>query len=169
MKGRIHVYTGDGKGKTSAALGVLIRAKGWGMRCFLIQFMKGMETGEVKVLEALGIPVKRFGFPYFPDIKNLKEEEKEVLLAGWEEAKRRMREKIDVLVLDEFSYLFLSGTVNQEEAVEEIKKRWEGMELVLTGREMPPEIVEIADLVTEMRCVRHYFEKGEPPRKGVEF
>lgn len=169
MRGRIHVYTGEGKGKTSCAIGMLIRAKGWNMRCFLIQFLKGRETGEINVLQSLGIPFKRYGFPYFPDLNNLKDEEKNVLLAGWDEARKRMKEKIDLLVLDEFSYILLSGIVKEEEAVREIKERWEGMELILTGNKMPQNIIEIADLVTYMRCIKHYFDKGIPPRKGVEF
>lgn len=171
MKGYIQVYTGDGKGKTTAAVGLAIRAAGAGLRVFIAQFVKGMHYGELDALERLRdrVTIRQFGRDCF--IRNEPTAE-DVRLAreGWAEVQRVMRqEPPDLLILDEIGIALHYRLVSLEEVRELIRQRPAGMELVLTGRKVPQELCELADLVTEMREIKHYYREGVPARKGIEF
>jgi cob(I)alamin adenosyltransferase len=171
-RGLTQVYTGDGKGKTSAAFGLALRAVGRGLKVYVIQFIKGgFDYGELYVVERLpNFKMKAFGRGKFvtdvppteDDIKLAKEAfelAKEVVSGG----------EYDVVVLDEINVALHLKLIGIEEVVDLIRRKPTYVELVLTGRYVPPEIVELADLVTEMREVKHPYTKGVPPRKGIEY
>lgn len=170
MKGFIQIYTGDGKGKTTAALGLAMRAVGHGLKIAFIQFMKKWEYGELKSARKLGIEIRQFGIRKFvkkgrPPKKAFEEAEegmkfaKSVVMSG----------KYDIVVLDEINTAVDFGLVQKSEALKLIEERPEHVELVLTGRGAPDEFIKIADLVTEMREVKHPFRKGVMARRGIEY
>ena len=166
-KGLIQIYTGDGKGKTTAAIGLLIRAFGCGLNTGLIQFLKGVDSSELKVLKSLGIPFWQFGRGEF-----IKEEpsakDRELAKKGLEFVESVWVE-CDLLVLDEISYLITCQLVAEEDVLSLLKKKPKHLELVLTGRDMPEEIMKEADLITEMKKIRHPYDKGILARKGIEY
>jgi len=174
-KGCIQVYTGDGKGKTTAAIGQGVRAAGNELRVYMVQFLKGSETGELKSIEKLDPYFKIFRFEKKRGFFwTLSDEEKAELKKEIEEAfkfcKKVLENKeCDVLILDEIMGVLHNKLLSVEEVVEFLKSKPEDMEIILTGRNVPKEIMEIADLVTEMKEIKHYFEKGVPARKGIEF
>jgi len=171
-RGLVQVYSGDGKGKTSAAFGLALRAVGRGLKVYVVQFIKGgFDYGELYVVERLpNFKLKAFGRGKFvtdvppteEDIKLAKEAfelAKEVVIGG----------KYDVVVLDEINVALHLKLVGVDEVVDLVRRKPKHVELVLTGRSAPPEIIELADLVTEMREVKHPYIKGVPPRKGIEY
>jgi cob(I)alamin adenosyltransferase len=170
-EGKVQIYTGDGKGKTTAALGLALRACGSGLRVYIAQFVKGMHYGELDSLERFGdqITIRQYGRDCFirnkptpEDIRRARE--------GWAEVQRVMEhEAIDLLVLDEIGIALYYGLVALEEVRELIHGRPKGMELVLTGRKIPEELFALADLVTEMREIKHYYREGVQARRGIEF
>lgn len=173
-KGLLMVNTGDGKGKTTAALGVLVRAAGRGMRCVLIQFMKSKNDryGEHESLEKLGVEVHTMGDGFTWDTndpaQDIATSEK-----IWELCLTKMRSaEYDLLVFDELVYVldykFLDvGTVLKE--IAEIRKLQPHLHIVMTGRNAPARLVEAADLVTEMREIKHPFHAGIYAQQGIEF
>ena len=171
-RGLLILYVGGGKGKTSAALGTLLRAWGHGLRVGVIQFIKGAEwrSGEALAAERLGIPwrIVGEGFVYDPARD---ESARRSALAGWALAQEWIASgAYDLLVLDEFTYLFSFGWLSEAEAVAWIRAhRPPALHLVITGHEVPPVLLEAADLVTEMRAVKHPYEAGIPAQKGIEF
>lgn len=172
-KGLIHIYTGEGKGKTTAAVGLAIRAKSRGLRVLFAQFMKGgTNTGEVKVLKDIGVTTKKFSkirSPYFyPDIdrKQLKKDVNEAIVY----IKKIMKDgKFDMIILDEFNCLLAEGLLTEDEALDLITHKPEGLELVLTGRGATKRLLEAADYVTEMKMIKHPFSKGIKARIGIEY
>lgn len=169
----IHLYTGDGKGKTTAATGLCVRAAGSGMRVIFSQFMKGNDTGELHVLGAVAnVRILRsdrqFGF-----YKTLNDQEKAelrrihngLLDEIWEAVQRR---ECDMVILDEITYPVNWGLLDVSK-VERLLRAPDAPELVLTGRNPADFLVECADYITEMRAVRHPFEKGIAARKGIEY
>ncbi len=172
-KGYVQVYTGDGKGKTTAALGLAFRAVGHGMKVFIIQFMKGsIFYGELKTAEMLSpyVTIVQKGREEFVDRNNPHPDDVRLAQEGIELAREVMeRNEHDILVLDEINVALDFGLVKLEQVLELLEKKPEDMELVLTGRYAHPEIVKRADLVTEMVEVRHYYaEKGVDARDGIE-
>ncbi len=172
-KGYIQVYTGDGKGKTTAALGLAFRAVGHGMRVFIIQFMKGsIFYGELKTAEMLSpyVTIVQMGREEFVDRNNPDPEDIRLAQEGLELAKEIMRKnQHDILILDELNVALDFGLVSLEQVLELLDNKPEDMELVLTGRYAHPEVVKRADLVTEMIEIRHYYaEKGVDARDGIE-
>lgn len=172
-KGLIQVYTGNGKGKTTSALGLAVRALGHGANVTVIQFMKGWKDyGELITASKLeGLKIIQTGRPDY--VYKGKEQPKD-----YEEAKRGIEtalqilmvpEKCDMLILDEINVALEYGLVSLESVMELIKKKPFEMELVLTGRGAHSELIELADLVTEMREVKHPYKEGVSARKGVEF
>jgi len=169
-EGLIQVYTGNGKGKTTAALGLALRASGGGFRVCFIQFMKGtLDCGEHKF-------VKRF--PAFEIIQPAKTSYWDQPAADRLEDAARALElsrqavssgKYDMVILDEMMTAYHSGLLALDDVVGLIKVKPAQLELVLTGRGAPPEVIELADLVTEMREIKHPFARGIPARRGVEF
>ncbi len=167
----IHIYTGDGKGKTTAATGLTVRALGAGMRVFFAQFIKDGSSSEIAFLKEkapgqftyLSGGRGRFilGTPPQEDIRlagETLEALRNALLSGLYE----------LVVADEIFGAWKAGLFPLESLIELMKTPCGETELVLTGRNAPPEAVELADLVTEMQCVRHYYSTGRPPKQGIE-
>lgn len=171
MNGMIHVYTGDGKGKTTAALGLGMRAAGHGKKVLMVQFMKGRTNyGELESAKRVpGFCIVQFGRPDFVDRKNPDprdiEGAGEALSYALEAAKLR---SCDLLILDELNVALDFGLVSLGEVKDFLAEKPEEMEIVITGRNAHPDIIELADLVTEMREVRHYYRKGVQARQGIE-
>jgi cob(I)alamin adenosyltransferase len=171
-KGMVQVYTGNGKGKTSAAFGLALRAIGRGLKVYIIQFIKGgFDYGELYMADKLpNLKLKAFGRGKFVTEKPPSEED--VKLA--EEALALAEETVkggeyDIVILDEINVALNLKLIKTERVVELIKKKPKHVELVLTGRYAPNEIIEAADLVTEMREIKHPYNKGFQARKGIEY
>lgn len=169
MVGFIQVYTGDGKGKTSAAVGLTIRAVGAGLKVAFFQFLKGGFSSEVKVLKALSsVWYQNYGFSEIP--VKVTSELKEILKKGWEDFKRLLfSREYNIIVLDELTYVLNWKVIDTEEWIRVLKQKPKEVELIITGRDAPKELIEIADLVTEMKNIKHYYEKGVQARKGIEW
>jgi cob(I)alamin adenosyltransferase len=168
-KGYIQVYTGNGKGKTTASLGIALRTICAGNKVFMGQFMKGQSYSELKASELLpAFVMEQFGDPEF--LKG------EPTPKDYENAKKgldRIREVIksgeyDMVILDEINTTLFFKLLNVEDVLEVLKLKPEKMELILTGRYAPEEIIDAADLVTEMKEIKHYFTKGVMARTGIE-
>ncbi len=169
-KGYLQVYTGSGKGKTTAALGLALRAAGAGLRVFIAQFVKGMHYSELDALKRFEdlITVKQYGRDCFIK-KEPTAADVAAARAGLEEVKKTLAAGgCDVLVLDEANIATFYELFSVEELLEVIDSRPEGVEVVVTGRRADPKLLERADLVTEMREVKHYYEKGVKAREGIE-
>jgi len=166
----IHVYTGDGKGKTTAVLGLTLRAAGAGWRVLFAQFLKHGEFSEIKALKKLGeqVTIRQYGSGRF--IKGRpSEKEIEMALASLSEIMQVMEEgKYDLIVLDEINVAVHFGLIPLKSVMSLLERRPQDVELILTGRWAPKEIMERADLVTEVRMIKHYFSKGVPAREGIE-
>jgi len=173
-KGYVQIYTGDGKGKTTAALGLGLRAVGRGLKVLMVQFLKGNPSGELTAIEGLGanFEVRRLGrskkFTW-----QLTEAEGEALgreiqegFAGlWDLA---LDSGCDLLILDEAMAAISAGFISVSQMGDFIDRRPDHIELVLTGRNAPKELIDKADLVTEMKPVKHYFQQGVGARLGIE-
>jgi len=171
-KGTIQVYTGDGKGKTTAALGQALRACGHGFRVFMVQFMKGSENyGEVMIFGKVpGFKLVQSGLPTFVEKGNPSEEDLRLAREGMELARKAVEDGTwDIVILDEINVAVDYGLVDVDEVLDLTKKRPPRMELILTGRYAPKEFIEIADLVTEMKEVKHHYAGGEEMREGIEY
>lgn len=174
-KGLIQVYTGNGKGKTTAAVGLGIRALGNGLKVIMIQFLKSGNTGELNIINTLGDNFKVYRFEKEKDFTwNLTEEEKKELEReineGFDFAKEVIKErKCDLLILDEIMAAINLGYIKEADVIRLIESKDEHMEIVLTGRNVPKGIAEKSNLITEMRDVKHYFNDGIGARKGIEY
>lgn len=171
-QGLIQVYTGDGKGKTTAALGLALRAAGQGLKVHIIQFMKGWpKYGElVSVQQLPNVTLRQFGRPDFVDQDNPHPED--IRLAG--EALEHAREIVsggshDLVVLDEVNMAVAFGLIGLEDLLSLLEAKPEHVELVLTGRSARPDVVKRADLVTEMLAIKHPFSTGLEGREGIEY
>jgi cob(I)alamin adenosyltransferase len=166
----IHVYTGNGKGKTTAALGLALRAIGAGWKVLFAQFLKQGEYNEIKALKKFGgrVTIRQYGSGRF--IKGRpSEKEIETARAGLSEIMHVMEEgKYDLIVLDEINVAVHFGLIPLKSVISLLERRPQDVELVFTGRWAPKEIAEQADLVTEARMIKHYFSKGIRARKGIE-
>jgi len=171
-KGYVQVYTGNGKGKTTASLGLALRAAGHGLKTVIVQFMKGwIDYGELAGVRMLApcVEIHQAGRDTFVNRKNPDPEDVRLAREGFELAKEIvLGRKADLVVLDEINCAMDFGLIPVSEVLELLRKRPEGMELILTGRGAPREIVEAADLVTEMREVKHYYNSGVDARTGIE-
>jgi cob(I)alamin adenosyltransferase len=174
-KGLIQVYTGDGKGKTTAALGQALRAVGGGYKVFMVQFLKGGPTGELAAAKRLepDFMIFRFekerGFFWTLD-EGEKEELKSEVKRAFEFAAAAVREeKCDILILDEIMGILHNGLLTEEEICNLLEQKPDKMEIILTGRDVPARIREMAHLVTEMKLVKHPFDQGIGPREGIEW
>ena len=171
-KGLIQVYTGDGKGKTTCALGLALRAVGQGFKVYIVQFMKGRQTGESCAVARLApeATLHYFGRPGLVNLRAPDPEDLALVREGWTLARRVLAEgEHDLVILDEINLALTFGLIPLEEALEALRRRPPWVEVVLTGRQAPPELVELADLVTEMRPVKHYYEVGVKARRGIEW
>jgi len=170
MKGYVQVYTGDGKGKTTAALGLALRAAGAGLKVLIAQFVKGMKYGEHVSLAKLSdaIAVRQYGRGCF--IKTDPEEaDVKAAQEGLKEVKRLMSSgRYQVIILDEANIATYLGLFSVEDLLDVIRAKPEEVELVITGRRAASEVIAEADLVTDMKEVKHYFQKGILARDGIE-
>ena len=170
MKGYIQIYTGNGKGKTTAALGLSIRASGHKKRTYIGQFMKGQKYGELYALKDNPyIDIEQFGIgkcirkeevteQYIEKSKNALDKCKEIILNG----------SYDIVILDEINVAIWFGLINEKDVLDIIEKKPEKLELVLTGRYAPQTLIDKADLVTEMKCIKHCYDEGVYAREGIE-
>ena len=171
-RGMAQVYTGDGKGKTTAALGLACRAVGYGFKVFIIQFLKGnMEYGEIETAKKLApyLTIKQIGRGYL--LRHENPEPVDITCA--QEAVVLAREVLrggnyDIVILDEINVAVDLGLVKQKEVMQLMDARPSHVELILTGRNAAPEIIERADLVTEMVEIKHYYHQGIRSRVGIE-
>lgn len=172
-KGLVIVNTGDGKGKSTAAFGIAFRARGRGMRVAVIQFLKPPTAnyGEIRSARAAGIEIEGAGDGWTWTSKDL-DHSAELARAGWARAQQRIEhDALDVLVLDEFTYPLHFGWLDTTEVVDWLRDhKPASLHLVITGRNAPAALIEYADLVTEMRAIKHPFEdQGIRAQPGIEF
>ena len=170
-KGYIQVYTGNGKGKTTAALGLALRAVGAGKNVFFAQFVKGKIYSEIEAVRKFvpGITIKQYGLGCFIVEKPTEADIQAAQTGLAETAKILKSEKYDVVVLDEATIALYYQLFSIDELLDVLKNKKPETEVVITGRYAPPELIEMADLVTEMKEVKHYYTKGIEARKGIEY
>lgn len=170
--GKVHVITGDGRGKTTAAFGLALRAAGHGLRVCVVQFMKTREaTGEVIAAKRLGnIDVAQFGTGRFVEKGKLTERDRECARAAIERARAFLAQrKCDVLILDEVNVAVYLGALEASDVVDLLDSRPPGVEVVLTGRRAPEEFIKRADYVSVIESGKHPFDEGLGSRKGIEW
>ena len=170
-EGYVQVYTGDGKGKTTAALGLILRALGQGLRPAVLQFMKSDPTwGEIVTLRKLGVPVEQCGLDHWVLKGEASEEDLAAAAAGFDEARGLVESgQYDLVVLDELVTAVFFELVPVGRVLAMVAAKPAAVELVITGRRAPEELIAAADLVTEMRPLKHYYDAGVQARPGIEF
>jgi len=171
-EGRVEVFTGEGKGKTTAALGVALRASGHGLKVFIVYFMKGsFPYGEQQVLSRLpGISFAKFGLESFVDPNNITEAEKEQAQRALQKAEEVIfSNEYDIVILDEINLAAAWKLVDIDEVIKLVKGKPGKVELILTGRHADDRLIELADLVTEMTKIKHPYDKGILARKGIDY
>jgi cob(I)alamin adenosyltransferase len=171
-KGLVQVYTGDGKGKTSAAFGLALRAIGRGLKVYVIQFIKGgFDYGELHIVDNLpDFKIAAFGRGKFITDVSPSGEDAKLAQEALKLANKVVKEgEYDIVILDEVNVALNMKLIKINEVLKLIKIKPKHVELILTGRNAPPRLIEVADLVTEMREVKHPYTKGVQPRKGIEY
>ena len=171
-KGYIHIYTGNGKGKTTAALGQALRSAGSGLTTFIVMFMKDFLYGEIKSIKSLSncIRLEQYGNDAFvfrkkqPDDKDIAAAQQALKQAR----KAMLSAKYDIVIMDEVCVAIHFGLLKTNELISFLAEKPDPVEVILTGRYCPPELIEKADLATEMQEVKHYYQKGVAARKGIE-
>lgn len=175
--GYIQVYTGDGKGKTTASLGLAMRALGRNWKVLLIMFTKGGNNyGELNSFRKLSgqihenLTIMQAGLDRIVYSDNITEEDKKAINSGWEVAKRAIEnDEYQLIILDEINIAIALGIVDLDDVINVLKNKPDGMEIVLTGRDANPKIIEIAHLVSKIEPVKHYWDIGVSARKGIEY
>ncbi len=170
-KGYVHIYTGDGKGKTTAAIGLAIRAVGRGMKVFMGQFMKGQHYGEIDTLNLIeNISVQQFGDPKCIRRSEVTQAHKDLASKGLDICKKEIFSGLsDIVIMDEVCVAIWFGLLPEDDVINIIKSKPETIELVLTGRKATDKLVKNADLVTDMKEIKHYYiTDGVLARKGIE-
>lgn len=173
-KGLIHIYCGDGKGKTTAAVGLAVRAWGRGKKVLFVQFLKSGDSGEREALRALdGLRMTecpdriKFTFAMSPEeLERCREGSAKLLKEAFRQAKE---EEFDLLVLDELFCALSTGVVEKQQVLSLLKAKPQGLEVALTGRDPAPEFLEMADYVSEVCKRKHPFDRQIPARKGIEY
>lgn len=171
-RGLVQIFTGNGKGKTSAALGAVLRASGHGLKTYIVFFMKGSYPyGESRILPQLpNVDMARFGLTTFCDPNNVKPEEKEqARLALATACEAMLSGNYDLIVLDEVNVAVAWKLVELEEVMKLLKDKPLNVELILTGRNADTKLVQLADLVTECLKIKHPYDEGVAARKGIEY
>lgn len=173
-QGLIHIYCGDGKGKTSAATGLAVRAAGCGKRVLFTRFLKNENSGELKILDA--VPEIRVvhldrSYGFFSTLSDReKEDVRQMYGQLWQDIKKLVSGSgFDVLVMDEVMAAYRYGLIPREEVLEFLKGKPENLEIVLTGRDPDENLVELADYVSEIRKIKHPFDRGIRAREGIEY
>lgn len=168
-RGLIIVHTGDGKGKTTAAIGLAVRAFGAGLKVLILQFIKGIRrSGELAALEALGIEVRQLGLGFITE-ENFAEQKLSARAALELAQLEILSGKWDLIILDEINYAVKFDLLDAEEILSLIKIRPPQLHLVFTGRNALPELIDAANLVTEMKLIKHPFKQGIMAQEGIEF
>ena len=175
--GYIQVYTGDGKGKTTASLGLTMRALGRGWNVLIVMFTKGGDNyGELYSFTNLSnvlsnkLHIVQAGVDRIVYSHNISEEDKKMIKKGWETAKKAINSnEYQLIILDEANIAIDLELIDLKEMVDVLKNKPDNVEIVLTGRNARPEIIEIAHLVSEIKPIKHYWDKGIKARKGIEF
>jgi cob(I)alamin adenosyltransferase len=169
-RGYVQVYTGDGKGKTTAALGLIVRAVGAGLRVFCGHFLKGCSTAELQTLRTRfpDVTVRQFGRRCF--VKGPPSaQDKRKAVRGLEETRRAMASgRYDIVIADEANAAVAVGLFGIGDLMRLVEEKPAGVELVITGRRAHPRLIRRADLVTVMKCRKHYYDRGVKARKGIE-
>jgi cob(I)alamin adenosyltransferase len=172
-KGLIVVHTGAGKGKTTAALGLAFRALGQGMRVGIVQFIKGaIPTGEAALaarLAGLGLEMHTMGDGFTWNTQD-REQDTASARRAWDRAVAMLRDpSFDLVILDELNVVIKHGYLPLDEALDELRRKREMLHVVVTGRNVRDELIDLADLVTEMKLVKHPYRSGIKAQKGIEF
>jgi cob(I)alamin adenosyltransferase len=170
MKGYVQVYTGNGKGKTTAAFGLALRAAGAGLKVYIAQFVKGMKYSELDAVGKLSehVSIKQYGRDCFI-YGEPKKEDIDIARDGLREVRDIMNSgKYQVIILDEANIATYYNLFSVEDLLDFIKAKPENVELIITGRNADPRVIEAADLVTEMKEIKHYYMKGVQAREGIE-
>lgn len=167
----LEVYTGTGKGKTTAALGVALRASGYGMTTLMLSFLKDdPDYGEARA--ALNLPwltLRQVGRDAFVNFKNPAPIDLKMCRDGWDLAKKAVCEHAaDIIILDELNIVLATKMLPTKEVVDFLKEHKNDLEIITTGRGAPEELIKAADLVTDMQEVKHYFHKGVSSRNGID-
>lgn len=171
--GMVHVYCGDGKGKTTAAMGLALRCAGNGGKVYIYQFLKNGSSGECSVLSGIEGITMAEGFPFAKFVWNMSDEEKTEAAAYYKnkfmEITELMRSGYDMLILDEIMTATGYDFVPVEDVLSFLKSKSDGLEVVMTGRNPDERLIEAADYVSEIRKIKHPYDKGIQARKGIEF
>ena len=170
MKGYIHLYTGNGKGKTTAAFGLALRAVGAGKRVFIAQFVKGLHYSELEAVKRFPeIVLKQYCLDCFI-INEPTQDDIDAAQKGLIEASASIiQNKADMVILDEICIALHYHLIAEEELLKLLSRKPAEMEIILTGRYASPGLYDIADLITEMKEIKHYYQNGTEARKGIEF
>jgi cob(I)alamin adenosyltransferase len=177
-KGLVQIYTGDGRGKTTAALGLALRAAGQGKKVLIYQFLKpkSLKTGECIAIKSAKLPIKIKAFAVSWDMAKAFDNKKTIRTAKSvisktlkEIAIAAEKKSCDLLILDEIVFCLSTGLAKLEDIKKIIDNKDPAVEIVLTGRGATAELIKLADLVTEMKKIKHPFDKGIPARRGIEF
>jgi cob(I)alamin adenosyltransferase len=171
LKGLILIFTGDGKGKTTAALGTALRAVGQGMKVLMIQFMKknGVYGEEIALKRLRDMQILQFGAGFHFEGED-KQPHIDKAQEGWNFAKNAITSgRYDMIILDEINYAIHYGFLEVGEVVSFLKNKPESLHIILTGRNANPQLLDIADLVTEMKEIKHHYKSGTRAQKGIEY
>lgn len=169
-QGYIQVYTGEGKGKTTAAIGLCIRAIGHQKCVAMIQFLKNGRSGECEVLKSLGVIMSTQTAPNRPPWDTSAQSEWfDYSKIQWEQVNDFLLEDFDVIILDELLGIINKGFIQKEEVLSFLEKKPAKTEIIITGRSIPEWLMQKADLITNMQEVKHYFQVGVPAREGIEY
>ncbi|VBB06164.1 atp:cob(i)alamin adenosyltransferase coba/cobo/butr [Lucifera butyrica] len=168
--GLIQVYTGNGKGKTTASLGLALRACGHGFHVYMVQFMKAAGVYGENKAGLPGLTIVPAGRASFVNLQEPDPVDRKLAREGWEKAKRKIASgDCQIVILDEINVALSCGLLDVDEVVAFLREKKYPVEIVLTGRNAPSPIIEIADLVTEMKEVKHPFQNGVDARQGIEY
>ncbi len=173
QKGFIHIYYGDGKGKTTTSMGLAVRAAGYGMKVLIYQFMKNNKTSERNILNTIsnitiidGLEEEKFSFQMTEEEKR---EHKQFYMAQFKEiTNQAANEYFDMLIMDEIIYTIRAGLLEEEILLEFLKSKPESLEVVLTGNGPTDKLIEVADYVSEIKKIKHPFDQGLSARFGIE-
>jgi len=173
QKGLILLYTGNGKGKTTAALGLVLRAAGHGYKTAIIQFIKNLEnTGEIKAAKKIfaeHLEIYPMGTGFTWDAKD-RDELRRAAEKGWELAREKIHSgNYSMVILDELTYALNYGLLDQKQVISCLRQKPPELHIIITGRDASAELIALADLVTEMKEVKHPYQQGVKASKGIEF
>jgi len=169
-KGYIQIYTGDGKGKTTAAIGLAIRAAGYGMKTYIGQFMKGQHYGELTALrDHPCITIEQYGDVECVHREEITQKHIDQAQQGLKQAREAMHShQYDIIILDEINVAVWFDLITTEDVIELLNERPKNVEFILTGRRAPEAFLEIADLVSDVKEIKHYYKQGVKARTGIE-